>query len=212
MNLTEPRGQAAARRARAPAAVRPLAADGARGSTSRAPAAVRASSRPSGRAGWSTSRPPSGRLRRAFATSRRLGLGASSRSAPTPLLPGRGLDVGQGQNSRARKESSSSGGAPASTFGSLLLAVPDDDGALRYAGRVGSGFTDRQLTEIAARLEPLERETSPRPGAARGRGGRWVERRRGGRACAVDPDGRLRHARWRGWRPDRSPEDVRREA
>ncbi|HWU28898.1 MAG TPA: DNA polymerase ligase N-terminal domain-containing protein, partial [Microbacterium sp.] len=40
-------------------------------------------------------------------------------------------------------------------IGSLLLAVPDDDGALRYVGRVGTGFTDRMLSDLRARLEPL---------------------------------------------------------
>ena len=30
-------------------------------------------------------------------------------------------------------------------FGSLLLGIPDEQGELRYVGRVASGFTDAQL-------------------------------------------------------------------
>jgi bifunctional non-homologous end joining protein LigD len=36
-----------------------------------------------------------------------------------------------------------------------------DDGRLRYAGRVGTGFTERTLNELARRLRPLRREDSP---------------------------------------------------
>src|SRR5690606_26656489 len=43
-------------------------------------------------------------------------------------------------------------GERSGTIGSLLLAVPDEDGTLRYAGRVGSGFTERGLEQIAERL------------------------------------------------------------
>ena len=43
--------------------------------------------------------------------------------------------------------------------GSLLMGVPTADG-LRYIGRVGSGFNDRQLDEIQAMLERLARKTA----------------------------------------------------
>ena len=45
-------------------------------------------------------------------------------------------------------------------FGALVLAVHDDNG-LTHVGRVGTGFTDRSLSQIYARLVPLERETPP---------------------------------------------------
>ena len=41
------------------------------------------------------------------------------------------------------------------SVGSLLLAVPDADGRLRYAGKVGTGFTDIILDQLMAALEPL---------------------------------------------------------
>jgi bifunctional non-homologous end joining protein LigD len=46
------------------------------------------------------------------------------------------------------------------TIGALLLGV-QDDGALRYVGRVGSGFDETDLRRLSALLAPLERPTSP---------------------------------------------------
>ncbi|MBV8345215.1 MAG: non-homologous end-joining DNA ligase [Candidatus Eremiobacteraeota bacterium] len=45
-------------------------------------------------------------------------------------------------------------------FGALLLGVYHG-GALRYVGSVGTGFSAKLLTELAARLRKLERKTSP---------------------------------------------------
>src|SRR6266540_3563929 len=45
-------------------------------------------------------------------------------------------------------------------FGALLLGVFDDKG-LRYAGRVGTGFDDRMLRDLRARLDKLERKSPP---------------------------------------------------
>ena len=36
-----------------------------------------------------------------------------------------------------------------------------EDGALRYAGRVGTGFTERTLTELARLLKPLRADVNP---------------------------------------------------
>jgi bifunctional non-homologous end joining protein LigD len=46
------------------------------------------------------------------------------------------------------------------TVGALLLGV-NDDGALRYVGRVGSGFDETDLRRLSGLLAPLERPTSP---------------------------------------------------
>jgi bifunctional non-homologous end joining protein LigD len=45
-------------------------------------------------------------------------------------------------------------------IGALLMGVYDD-GKLRYAGRVGTGFTEKTLDDLRRRLGPLKRETSP---------------------------------------------------
>ena len=45
-------------------------------------------------------------------------------------------------------------------FGALLLGVYEDD-ALVYAGHVGTGFDERELSRLLALLRPLEVKTSP---------------------------------------------------
>ena len=100
--------------------------------------------------------------------------------------------------------------------GSLILGVPGLEG-LQHAGGVGTGFTDRMLDDLAARLAPLARPTSPfahELPRAETRDARWVEPRLVGEVVFTEwtPDGRLRHPSWRGLRPDKRPEEVRREA
>lgn len=46
-------------------------------------------------------------------------------------------------------------------FGSLLLGVHEKDGRLRYAGRVGTGFTETTLRELMAKMKPLQTDTRP---------------------------------------------------
>jgi len=99
------------------------------------------------------------------------------------------------------------------TFSSLLLGVPGDAG-LDYVGRVGTGFTDRALTEARETLNDLTSETCPFTGidADQARDAQWVQP-----ALVADIEfsgwtaaGKLRHPSWRGWRPDKSPTDVTR--
>ena len=45
-------------------------------------------------------------------------------------------------------------------IGALLMGYLRD-GEFVYAGRVGTGFTERTLTELRERLEPLRRADSP---------------------------------------------------
>jgi bifunctional non-homologous end joining protein LigD len=52
-------------------------------------------------------------------------------------------------------------GRRAGRIGALLLGVHDESGALRYAGRVGSGFTEQDLDRLQELLTPLIRDTSP---------------------------------------------------
>lgn len=101
-------------------------------------------------------------------------------------------------------------------IGSLLLGVYDDAGRLVYVGRVGTGFTDDLLRDLVARLAPYERPDSPfdeglpRPHA---RDARWVDPALVGEVQYTEwtADGRLRHPSWRGLRPDKRPDQVRRE-
>ncbi|WP_407358020.1 ATP-dependent DNA ligase [Microbacterium sp. LTA6] len=99
-------------------------------------------------------------------------------------------------------------------IGSLLLGIPDG-GGIRYIGRVGTGFTDRMLRDLTTRLEPLRTDRThltgvPAPDAS---DALWV---RPELVAEVEfanwtPDGILRHARWRGLRPDKGPDEIVRE-
>ncbi|MDY0946456.1 ATP-dependent DNA ligase [Frigoribacterium sp. CFBP9039] len=105
-------------------------------------------------------------------------------------------------------------GRRADGVGSLLMGVPGDEG-LMYVGRVGTGFTDRELDELLPSLRAAERKTSPLVGvpAADARDAHWVTPSRVGEVSIAEwtSTGRLRQPAWRGWRPDKSPEDVVRE-
>ena len=46
-------------------------------------------------------------------------------------------------------------------IGALLMGYWTEDGRLSYAGRVGTGFTERTLNELARKLAPLRRTDSP---------------------------------------------------
>ena len=96
--------------------------------------------------------------------------------------------------------------------GSLLVGIPDE-GGLRYVGRVGSGFNDRQLDEIEKLLLPLACATSPLVGVPPedARDARWVEPQLVGEVSygELTGPGRLRHPVWKGLRPDKSPAEVR---
>ncbi|MDT0171177.1 ATP-dependent DNA ligase [Pseudarthrobacter sp. BRE9] len=100
------------------------------------------------------------------------------------------------------------------TVGSLLVGIPDGD-KLQYVGRVGSGFSMRELTELRQTVERLGRKTSPfhevpRPDAA---DAHWVAPELVGEVTYSEwtGPGRLRHPRWRGWRVDKDPSEVVRE-
>jgi bifunctional non-homologous end joining protein LigD len=46
-------------------------------------------------------------------------------------------------------------------LGAICVGVHDDEGALRYAGKVGTGFDEKMLDLLTAKLDPLRRPTSP---------------------------------------------------
>jgi bifunctional non-homologous end joining protein LigD len=95
-------------------------------------------------------------------------------------------------------------------FGSLLLGYHHDD-ALVYAGRVGSGFSDRQLGRLHERLRPLVRPTSPFAGAVPdARDATWVEPLLVVEVAFTEQtrDGRLRHPTFRGVRDDKAPSEI----
>ena len=97
-------------------------------------------------------------------------------------------------------------------LGALLVGHFEGD-ALRYAGKVGSGFTRATLHELAARFVLLRREDSPFADAPRLRAVTWVEPSVVVQVAFTEwtRDGRLRHPRLVGIREDKPARDVVRE-
>lgn len=99
-----------------------------------------------------------------------------------------------------------------SGVGALLVGYVED-GALRYAGKVGTGFTEVGRRELAAALDADARPTSPFADPVRERDARWAEPRLVAQVAFEEwtEQGRLRHPRFLGLRPDKAVADVRRE-
>ena len=94
-----------------------------------------------------------------------------------------------------------------------LLVGHWDDGRLRYAGKVGTGFGRETLRDLAARLAPLRREETPFADSPRLRSATWVEPELVAQVGFTEwtRDGRLRHPRFVGLREDKDPRSVVRE-
>jgi bifunctional non-homologous end joining protein LigD len=105
-------------------------------------------------------------------------------------------------------------GARSDGIGSLLMGVPDEDGVLQFAGRVGTGFTNRDLASLAATLAPLHTEQSPFDGPLPTRDAKGVTFVKPVLTAEVRyadwTHNRLRQPSWRGLRDDKQPTDVTR--
>ncbi len=94
-------------------------------------------------------------------------------------------------------------------LGALVVGFYEED-TLRYAGRVGTGFTETELDRLGRLLEPLARETSPFEGRQPPRETRFVEPEL---VCSVDygewtQARTLRHPSYKGIRDDVDPMEV----
>lgn len=97
-------------------------------------------------------------------------------------------------------------------FGALLLGY-HENGSLRYAGLVGTGFDNRMLRDLHARLRRLENGARPIRTGNVPRDAHWVEPRLVAQVAFTEwtGDNRLRHPRFVGLRTDKAAADVVRE-
>jgi bifunctional non-homologous end joining protein LigD len=101
-------------------------------------------------------------------------------------------------------------------IGSLVLGY-FDDGKLQYAGRVGTGFTNKVALDLFKRLEPMQIDKSPfarKLTAEETRQARFVKPEL---VAEIEfrswtADGVVRHASFRGLREDKQAQDVERES
>jgi bifunctional non-homologous end joining protein LigD len=97
-------------------------------------------------------------------------------------------------------------------LGALLLGYWEGN-ALRYAGKVGTGFDSGEIGRLAAELQRRERPTPPFVDDALPRDARWVEPELVAQIAFTEwtPDGKLRHPRYLGLRYDKPAREVVRE-
>jgi bifunctional non-homologous end joining protein LigD len=152
---------------------------------------------------------------RAFAAARRRGLeGLIGKDPRSPYLPGVRSPAWRKVKVRAEEEFVVGGfTAPRGGrhhLGALLVGAWDGD-ALRYAGKVGTGFTDATLADLHGRLSSLARGQSPFVDAPAAGDVTWVEPRLVAQLGFTERtgDGKLRHPVYLGLRDDKPAADVR---
>lgn len=144
--------------------------------------------------------------------------GIVSKKRLRPYRPGRGIDWLKIKCSRRQEFVIAGYTLPAGMrtgLGALLLGYYEE-GELRYAGRVGTGFTEASRDDLRARLDPIVRDESPFAE-------KLPELEKKG-ATFVEPElianveftswteaGHLRHPTFRGLREDIEPTEVTRE-
>jgi bifunctional non-homologous end joining protein LigD len=102
-------------------------------------------------------------------------------------------------------------------FGALLLGVYDDDGSLRYAGRVGTGFDAGMLRALSKDFAALATDTPPfrDPPKKRGAPGlHWLEPKLIAEVKFAQwtNDGLIRQGAFMGMRSDKPASEIRQEA
>jgi len=104
-------------------------------------------------------------------------------------------------------------GGRSSGIGALMLGIPEG-GGLHFAGRVGTGFTEKELTKLKGILTSLHTDESPfntTLPTQDAKGVTFIRPELVGevRYSERTSDGRLRQPSWRGLRPDKVPDEVR---
>jgi len=100
-------------------------------------------------------------------------------------------------------------------FGSLVLGVYEK-GKLIYAGRVGTGFSFKQRSDLKKQLDKFSRQTSPLAVVPKDPGLRethWTEPKMVAEVAFTEwtSDGSIRHPSFQGLREDKNPRDIVRE-
>lgn len=105
-------------------------------------------------------------------------------------------------------------GRRAGSFGAVQVGVYDDDGELRYAGGVGSGFNETTLKQVLREAEGLDVDESPFAGERQPP--KETRLLAPELVCEVEfmewsRDGSLRHPTFKGLRFDKAPRAIERE-
>jgi len=169
---------------------------------------------------WQTPPATTGNGEAVLSAARDLGLeGVVAKRLDSPYQPGRRSDAWRKVKVVHDQELVVGGwlagnGALDGRLGSLLVGYHDDDGGLRYAGRVGSGLNETGRRALEQRLGPLARDVSPFVAVPKLPSPRWTDPELVVQVAFHEwtSAGVLRAPRFRGLRDDKSAADVVREA
>lgn len=143
--------------------------------------------------------------------------GIISKRVDLPYRPGRSRDWLKIKCSKSQELVIGGFTDPAGSrrgLGALLVGVRDDNGQLRYSGRVGTGFTQQSLTELRSRLNRLVRPDSPFSNLSRkAKGVHWVAPELVAMVSFSEwtRDQLLRHPSFQGLREDKPARTITRE-
>ena len=95
-------------------------------------------------------------------------------------------------------------------IGAILLGTFDAGGELRYAGKVGTGFSERELDELLERLRPLARDGNPFAGRRGPRNANFVAPELVAEIefRELTAEGMVRHGSFKGLREDKPASEV----
>lgn len=155
-----------------------------------------------------------------FAEASRLGLeGIISKRRDLPYKPGRGPSWVK--TKRVKRQEMVIGGftepeGSRTGIGAVLVGVYDKKGALLFAGKVGTGFSQKSAQELRRQLNALEQDSSPFadvvPAPVRKRA-HWVRPTLIAEVAFTEwtNDGRVRHPSFQGLRSDKPASSIVRE-
>ena len=168
---------------------------------------------------WQTPPEITGDGNAALATSRELGLeGIVAKRIESTYEAGRRSSSWRKIKHELRQEFVVGGwtagqGGRSGRVGALLVGYYDGEGALQYAGKVGTGFTELELDRVGELLAPLARDANPFVGPGVPRAAHFVSPRLVAEVRFTEwtEGGRIRHPAYFGLRGDRDPSEVVRE-
>lgn len=144
--------------------------------------------------------------------------GSISKRRDQPYRSGRGFDwlkVKCGHNEEFVIGGYTDPSGSRTGFGALLMGYYDQKRQLHYAGKVGTGFGERELTTLLPQLQRLEQKVSPFVDrvakTGRTRNAHWVNPKLVAQISygSRTREGILRHAAFEGLREDKAAEEVK---
>ncbi|MGH2973782.1 MAG: DNA ligase D, partial [Solirubrobacterales bacterium] len=165
---------------------------------------------------WQTPAYSVGHAAELLAASAQRGLeGIVVKRLESPYAPGKRSGAWLKVKTVGRQEFAIGGWAPGegrrrNRIGAILLGAYDEDRKLQYAGKVGTGFSERDLDELLTQLRPLARKSNPFAGRRGPRNANFVEPELVAEIefRELTAEGMVRHGSFKGLRGDKPASEV----